>query len=44
LLKSKGVDVKLTGKFDAQTKRAVESFQNQQNIFMDGKIGPETLG
>jgi peptidoglycan hydrolase-like protein with peptidoglycan-binding domain len=44
LLKSKGFDVRLTGKFDTQTKKAVESFQKQQNMLMDGKINPETLG
>jgi peptidoglycan hydrolase-like protein with peptidoglycan-binding domain len=43
-LKQKSFDVDVTGKFDDRTKKAIESFQKQHNIFKDGIAGPETLG
>jgi murein L,D-transpeptidase YcbB/YkuD len=43
-LKKKSYNIDVTGKFDERTKKAIESFQQQQNIKKDGIVGPDTLG
>ena len=37
-----GFDCPTTGRFDLETQRAVEHFQQQANIHVDGKVGPTT--
>ena len=42
LLRSHGFDVKLNGDFDRFTEAAVQSFQHQQGLRIDGVVGVQT--
>lgn len=41
-LSNGGYDIAITGEYDAQTKTAVEDFQRDQGIKVDGVVGPIT--
>ncbi len=41
-LRDHGIKVSLTGKYDAQTRAAVERFQRGNGVTADGVVGPQT--
>jgi Putative peptidoglycan binding domain len=43
-LNNEGLDVAVTGIFDAQTEAATKEFQSANNLKTDGVAGPKTLG
>jgi peptidoglycan hydrolase-like protein with peptidoglycan-binding domain len=43
-LQRHGIDVDDDGDFGPKTRRAVEAFQRQNELDVDGKAGPDTLG
>jgi peptidoglycan hydrolase-like protein with peptidoglycan-binding domain len=42
LLSSNGYPVRIDGNFGALTETAVKAFQSQQNLLVDGIVGPKT--
>jgi peptidoglycan hydrolase-like protein with peptidoglycan-binding domain len=37
-----GYELAVTGTYDAETKAVVVQFQRDQDIYVDGRVGPET--
>lgn len=44
MLKDNGLDLAVDGKFGPETRRAVEEYQRQNGLKIDGIVGPETMG
>ncbi len=42
-LNEQGADLRVDGRFGAQTEQAVRDFQRQQGLQVDGRIGPDTM-
>jgi len=43
ILKSKGLDLAVDGKFGPETRSAVEQYQRENDLKVDGLVGPETM-
>lgn len=43
LLRDKGYNISVDGKFGAQTKAAVKAFQSKSGLTADGVVGPKTI-